>query len=132
MSLMWSWLLQIYAILATIPFLIFPLVWMIGHAAGLDNKHAVRRSTDVTMFFLIGSVAALYDQLFSTAFKGIWVILLFMLLLGGVLGNLQMRVRGKVDAPKIIRAVWRLSFIVLCPLYIILFAIEMLKRILQI
>lgn len=131
MSLMWSWMLQIYAILATIPFLIFPLVWMIGHAAGLDNKHAVRRAMDVTMLFLIGSVAALHDQLFSTAFKGIWIILLFMLLLGGVLGNLQMRVRGKADPPKIIRAVWRLSFLVMCPLYVLLFAIELLKRILQ-
>lgn len=129
MGAIWDWLSSTYAVLASVPFLVFPVVWLPAWLFLGDKKAAVQRAVDITAFFLIGSVAALYDQLFQTAFKGFYIILLGMLLFAGLLGNAQNRIRGKVDPPKLIRAVWRLSFLILSFFYIILLISTILVRI---
>lgn len=77
---------------------------------------------DVTTALLIGCVAVLFDELFNSRF-GIYGILLFMLLGGGLLGNAQFRKRGAVDAKKIFRTIWRLSFFTMSVLYIVFMCI---------
>ncbi len=122
-------LINTYATLALVVFLIFPVVGLAVYAFGNDKKIAVQRAMDVSMFFLIGTVAALYDGIFQTSFRGIWIILLFLLLLTGLLGNIQNRKRGKIDLPKIFRAVWRLGFLVLALFYILFMIISILQNI---
>lgn len=129
MSVIWGWLWHTYAVLASVPFLVFPVVWLPAYLFLGDKKAAAQRAVDITTFFLIGSVAALYDQLFQTAFKGFWLILLGMLLFTGLLGNAQNRLRGRVDLPRLIRAVWRISFLVLVFFYVILLISSILVRI---
>ncbi len=120
-----------YATLASVVFLIFPVVGLAVYAFNNDKKIAVQRAMDVTMFFLIGTVAALYDGIFTTSFKGIWIIFLFLLLLTGLLGNIQNRKRGKLDLPKIIRAVWRLGFLLLVFFYLLFLIIAVIQNILE-
>lgn len=74
---------------------------------------------DITNFFLIGSVSVMYDDLFHGNFKGFWVILLAMLITAGLIGGAQNRLKGRIDAFKILRAVWRLSFLFLSLAYLI-------------
>lgn len=77
---------------------------------------------DVTTGLLIGCVAVLFDKLFNSQF-GLYGILLFMLLGGGLLGNAQFRKRGKIDGKKIFRTIWRLSFFTMSLLYLVFMCI---------
>ncbi|MEX2414666.1 MAG: DUF3397 domain-containing protein [Paenibacillaceae bacterium] len=128
----WDWLLSIYAIIATFAFLVFPLVWIIGYGIWGNKKTASRLAADITMVFLIGAVASMYDRIFDTSFKGFWIIVLFLLLLAGFIGNAQNRLRGKADPIKIGRAVWRLGFLVLGFTYLLFFLIGIIISIIQI
>ncbi|NIK75880.1 hypothetical protein FHS15_000980 [Paenibacillus castaneae] len=118
MDLVWQGIKYIYAYLAVIPIIPFAVI-MFGYGAFIkDRKKAFRLAMDVTTAFLIGIVAVLFELIFGSKF-GIYGILLFMILGGGLLGNAQFRKRGSVDAKKIFRTIWRLSFFTMSVLYIV-------------
>lgn len=121
-------LVNVYALLGTVPFLLFPLAGLSAYLVVRDKKKAVRFAADFTMFFLIGSVSVIYDELFHTAVKGFWIVLLILLLLTGFLGNLQNRVRGRLDPDKLVRAVWRIGFLILAAAYLLLLIIGIIKQ----
>lgn len=98
-----------YAYMAVLPIIPFAII-LFGYGAYIqDRKKAFRLAMDITTALLIGCVAVLFDDLFGSNF-GIYGILLFMLLGGGLLGNAQFRKRGAVDVKKVFRTIWRLSF----------------------
>jgi hypothetical protein len=121
-------LVNVYALLGTVPFLLFPLAGLSAYLVVRDKKKAVRFAADFTMFFLIGSVSVIYDELFRTSVKGFWIVLLILLLLTGFLGNLQNRVRGRLDPDKLIRAVWRIGFLILAAAYLLLLVTGIIKQ----
>ncbi|MGG1637808.1 DUF3397 domain-containing protein [Paenibacillus sp. MCAF9] len=122
MEMIWESIKHAYAYLAVIPIIPFTII-LFGYGAYIqDRKKAFRLAMDVTTALLIGCVAVLFDELFNSRF-GIYGILLFMLLGGGLLGNAQFRKRGAVDAKKIFRTIWRLSFFTMSVLYIVFMCI---------
>lgn len=127
-----GWLLDVlvnlYALLGTVPFLLFPLAGLTAYLVVKDKRRAVRFAADFTMFFLIGSVSVVYDELFGTSVKGFWLVLLLMLLLTGLLGNLQNRVRGRLNPDKLFRAVWRIGFLILAVAYMLMLIIGIIKQ----
>jgi hypothetical protein len=123
MNSIWNALVQSYAFLATIPIIPFLLVYIVASVRGGDRKRAFRLAMDVTNAFLIGCVAVLLNQRLHTNF-GLFFLFLLMLIGGGLIGNAQNRIKGKVDANKLFRAVWRLSFFFLAVLYVILMLLE--------
>ncbi|MFC5467151.1 DUF3397 domain-containing protein [Cohnella suwonensis] len=122
MGAIWHALVQSYAFIATVPVIPFLLVYFVG-ARGGDRKAAVRLAMDVTTIFLIGFVAGALNTRLHSNFS-LYFILLVMLVGGGLIGNAQNRLRGKVDAGKLFRAVWRLSFFCLVPVYLLLMLLE--------
>ncbi|WP_235680129.1 DUF3397 domain-containing protein [Paenibacillus albicereus] len=118
---LWESLKTIYAVLAAVPFLPFAAVYFGSRLLAGDKDRSFRLAMDVTTLLLIGCVAVLFNRVFSTTF-GLYGILLLMLLGGGFIGNLQHRRRGKVDAAKAFRAVWRAGFFVMSLLYVLLMA----------
>ncbi|OBZ17881.1 MULTISPECIES: DUF3397 domain-containing protein [Bacillales] len=111
-----------YAYLAVIPVIPFAII-LFGYGAYIqDRKKAFRLAMDVTTALLIGCVAVLFDILFGSNF-GLYGILLFMLLGGGLLGNAQFRKRGAIDGKKIFRTIWRLSFFSMSLLYVVFMCI---------
>lgn len=115
---LWAFLIHFYAIFAVIPILAFIIIlYGYGVYSG-DRKKALRLAMDITTVFLIGCVAALFNKLFGSQF-GIYWIMLFMLLGGGLLGNAQFRKRGNVDAKRVFKAVWRLSFFTMSFFYVL-------------
>ncbi|MBD2844411.1 DUF3397 domain-containing protein [Paenibacillus sp. IB182496] len=122
MQWLWDGLVQTYAILAIVPVVPFALIYA-GYAAYVgDRKKAIRLAMDVTTPLLIGCVSVLFNQIFNSGF-GFYGILLLMLLGGGLLGNLQYRTKGKLDARRIVRAVWRIGFFAMSAMYVLLMAI---------
>lgn len=129
MEMIWESIKHAYAFLAVIPIIPFGII-LFGYGAFIqDRKKAFRLAMDITTALLIGCVAVLFDYLFSSKF-GIYGILLFMLLGGGLLGNAQFRKRGAIDAKKIFRTVWRLSFFTMSVLYIVFMCIGIGKMVL--
>ena len=127
--MIWESIKHAYAFLAVIPIIPFAII-LFGYGAFIqDRKKAFRLAMDITTALLIGCVAVLFDSLFSSKF-GIYGILLFMLLGGGLLGNAQFRKRGAIDAKKIFRTVWRLSFFTMSLLYIVFMCIGIGKMVL--
>ncbi|MBD2870139.1 DUF3397 domain-containing protein [Paenibacillus arenilitoris] len=128
MAMIWESIKHLYAYLAVIPVIPFALI-LFGYGAIVqDRKKAFRLAMDITTALLIGCVAVLFDDIFSSRF-GLYGILLFMLLGGGLIGNAQFRKRGNIDAKKIFRAIWRLSFFTMSLLYIVFMLIAVSKMI---
>lgn len=124
MSAIWTALTNVYKVLAALPFIPFLAVYFLGAVRGMERQRAFRMAADVTTFFLIGIVAALLSQLSGSGI-GFYLIMLLLLIAAGLIGNAQNRVRGKIDPPKIVRAVWRLSFFALSVLYVVLMFIRL-------
>lgn len=127
----WNILLNVYAMLGTVPFLVFPIVGLLAYAIGKDKKAALRLAMDVTAFFLIGTVSALYDQIIGTEIKGFWIILFLLLLLTGILGNAQNRIHGKLNPEKLLKAVWRLGFVMLVLFAVLLMLIGIIQQLIN-
>lgn len=121
-----SFLGDVYAYLAALPFGVFVLAWIAIYMKTQNKKLASMRAIDVTMIFLIGAVAALLDQVIGLSVGGIWLILLIFLISIGLIGNAQQRLKGKVDAAKAIKIVWRVGFLLLSVLYFMLLLIGIL------
>lgn len=111
-------------VLSIIPFVPFVLVYLASYyLAKKDKKTAIKLAMDVTAFFLILSVSALFNIVFSTR-SGFYLILLVILIATGLIGGAQTRMKGKVNIHKLVRVVWRLTFAGTGVLYIVLFLIS--------
>lgn len=125
MSSIWDSLVHAYALLAVVPIVPFLLVYVVTLTRGGDRKKAFRLAMDVTNAFLIGCVASLLNNRLGTNF-GLFFIILLLLIGGGLIGNAQNRMKGKLDSSKLIRAVWRLSFFAMTVFYILLMSMEII------
>lgn len=121
------WLKSIYAYLALLPFLTFFIFYFIHKLVKQEQKKAVSFAMDVTTFFLIGSVSVMYDRVVSSTVNGFAWILLVLVLAAAFIGNAQNRLKGKVDGKRLIRVVWRMSFVLLSCSYVLLFIAGLVK-----
>lgn len=105
--------------LCVLPFLPFVLVYAAGLLRKETKQASFRRAMDFTTPFLIFSVSALYNYVFSSSF-GFYLLLLVLLVLAGMLGSAQNRKRGKIEPNRLAKGFWRLSFLILAPCYVLL------------
>lgn len=125
MSSIWDSLVHAYAVVAVVPIIPFLLVFFIVSVRSGDRKMAIRMGMDITNVFLIGCVAMLINGRLNTHF-GLFFLILLLLIGGGLIGNAQNRIRGKVDLPKLAKSVWRISFFAMVVLYVPLMALELI------
>jgi hypothetical protein len=114
----WAGFTDLLSTLVVLPFIPFVLIWMIALVRFKERKRAIRTAMDGTTALLIISVAVMYNNIFSSSFGFFW-ILLYFLLGAGLLGNLQKRIRGKLNPTKILRSLWRIGFVIMSLLYIL-------------
>ena len=112
-----EFLTNVFAMFAGLPFVSF-FVILVLLSFFLPKKKAVLTAIDITNVLLIISVSAMYYISFDSK-MGIWWIVLFYLVVAGLIGGLQARMRGKVDFRRLLKAVWRLGFFVLSIVYLI-------------
>jgi hypothetical protein len=125
MGSIWKSLVDAYALLAVVPIIPFLLVYVVASIRGGDRKRAFRLAMDVTNAFLIGCVASLLNSRLNTNF-GLFFIILLLLIGGGLIGNAQNRIRGRVNTARLVKAVWRLSFFGMTILYVLLMSMELI------
>lgn len=85
---------------------------------------------DITTLFLIGSVAFMSRNLFGSGML-FWTIVLLFLIAAGLLGNLQNRMKGRIDIIKIARTLGRFGFLVLTACYVLLLVVGIGKYMIQ-
>ncbi|SEB41584.1 Protein of unknown function [Paenibacillus sp. GP183] len=127
MSVIVEILLNLYSWLAALPFVTFIVIWFGVYLFLKNKKLTTRLSMDITMLFLIGSVSVIWNQLFQAKF-GFWLIILVLLISFGLIGGYQNQAKGKTDLLKVFRVVWRLGFLTLSVLYIVLLLANILKN----
>ncbi|CAH0119576.1 MULTISPECIES: DUF3397 domain-containing protein [unclassified Paenibacillus] len=113
-----NFITSIFGSMAILPFIPFLAIWLGYGAWSKDRKRAFRLAMDVTTAFLIASVAASYNTIFGGQF-GFYFILILLLVAAGLLGGAQNRLRGKIDARKLAKTIWRLTFFVMSVFYVI-------------
>ncbi|MEK4238932.1 DUF3397 domain-containing protein [Paenibacillus sp. FSL H7-0714] len=116
--------------LSLIPIIPFLIVYFIGRGLKKDKKKTFMHAMDVTTFFLLLSVSALFNNLFNNGF-GFYLILLIVLISTGLIGGAQNRLKGKVDGKRLFRAVWRLSFFFMSVGYLLFMFVGLIKYISQ-
>lgn len=116
---MLGWLQQLYTFISLFPFVAFFITRFASYWITRDKKKSTHLSMDITTLFLIGSVWSMSRNVLQSGML-IWIILLLFLIAAGLLGNLQNRLRGKIDLWKIGKTMSRFGFIVLTACYVIL------------
>ncbi|MBR2563594.1 MAG: DUF3397 domain-containing protein [Paenibacillus sp.] len=107
-----------FIVLSILPFFPFVLVYW-GMMAWKKNRSvALRTAMDVTTFFLIFSVSALFNLTFDSNF-GFYLTLILIIIALGFIGGAQNRLKGKIDGGRMFRAVWRMSFMIMSFGYIL-------------
>jgi uncharacterized membrane protein YdjX (TVP38/TMEM64 family) len=117
-------------VLCLIPIIPFLIIYFIGKGLKKDKKKTFMLAMDVTTFFLLLSVSALFNNLFDNGF-GFYLILLIVLISTGLIGGAQNRLKGKVDGKRLFRAVWRLSFFFMSVGYLLFMFVGLIKYISQ-
>lgn len=114
--------------LSMLPFFPFLLVYF-GHYWWKHNKKtSLKLAMDVTTLFLIISVSALFNLTFDSRF-GFYLILLLLLIAIGLIGSAQNRMKGKVDVQKMVKLIWRMSFVIMSFSYLLFAFIGIFKYI---
>ncbi|MDT9719866.1 DUF3397 domain-containing protein [Paenibacillus sp. ClWae2A] len=108
----------LFIVLSILPFFPFFLVYWGMYLWKKEKRNAMRMAMDVTTFFLVFSVSALFNLTFDSNF-GFYLTLLLILLALGFIGGAQNRLKGKVDGGRMFRAVWRMAFIIMSFGYIL-------------
>lgn len=115
-----DWLHQLYKVIAFVPFVAFAITWLIAYYGyGRNKRKATHLSMDITTLFLIGSIAYMSRLLFGSGML-LWTIVLFFLIAAGLLGNMQHRIKGRINLVKIARTLGRLGFLLLGACYVLL------------
>lgn len=121
-------LINIYAFLSITPFIPFLGAWFISYFVWKDKKKAIGLAMDITTFFLVGSVSVMLNEVFNITY-GFWLILLFLLMGGGLIGNVQNKKYESVDFKRLIKVIWRIAFLLLTVMYILLLISGIIKHI---
>lgn len=116
MSAIWEWIAEFYAMLAVMPFVAFAVVWGTVYAMDRDKKRAGQFAVDITTVLLVGAVYALMKLVWKTTLP-FFAIMLALLVLFGLIGNAQVKAKGKMNVRRAFQFVWRISFMVLAPIY---------------
>ncbi len=122
-----SFLVYLITFLTVAPFVFFFGMWFVFYLVKKNKKKSTELAMDVTTFVLIISVSFMSYAIFNSSL-GFWIIILLILLSAGFIGNVQNRIRGKIDLLKIYKVVWRISFVVLIGLYVIFLITGIIKN----
>lgn len=120
----WSYF---WGTLAVVPFLGFPLVYLLVLGWKRDKRMAGRWAVNITNFLLIRSVVAAYGVIWPEALSAWWWVIGFFLVTITLLGWAQVKFRGRLSLKKVGFSAWRLSFLWFGIVYIVLFTTGIVK-----
>ncbi|WP_339062286.1 DUF3397 family protein [Tepidibacillus marianensis] len=121
-----GFLIQTYALIATVPFITFFLMYYLLLFAGKRKRTAREFSIHITTLLLYTAVSAEMNAVFEMKLGFFWIFIWMLFILLG-LGYLQQRVRGALNYKKVIISTSKLSFLSLGAFYILFFLIGIFR-----
>lgn len=121
-------LANLWGLMIVLPFIGFALVYGLLRLWLRDRKRSLYWAINVTNIFLIEAVVVFYSEIWPQAVSAWWWIALLFLSVASFLTWLQYRLRGRLSLRKIGLTTWRLSFVILCCAYILLFTTGIWKQ----
>ena len=118
-----DFLINTYALLATIPFISFFFIYYLLIFSKQEKKKALNLTINITSILFISAVSGQIDYIFNIK-HGIWYSLLGILLITAIIGLLQWKIKGKFDYLRLAKAITRLSFVSFGFLYFIFFIVS--------
>ncbi|MET3682040.1 asparagine N-glycosylation enzyme membrane subunit Stt3 [Alkalibacillus flavidus] len=116
----------IVAILATVPFVTFFMLFIIEKKRTKTATVSTKRAADVTTALLLIAVYALIEYIFDVSL--FWeTVIIYMVLLAIVL-TVQWRKEEEITFLRAVRFVWRLSFVMLSVAYLLLVIIAIMLQ----
>ncbi|CAM5786887.1 MULTISPECIES: DUF3397 domain-containing protein [Brevibacillus] len=116
-----------WATLTAFPFLGFPLAYFLVYLWKKDRRLAGRWAVNITNFLLIRAVVVAYSVIWPEALSAWWWITGFFLAAIGLIGWVQIRLKGKLSLLKASFSVWRLSFLLFGLVYVVLYTTGIFK-----
>ncbi len=123
---MWEMLRKLYAILAAMPPVGYLITYGLVYIVTKNRPLAHLRALDVTTLLLLSAVSVLWYNV--TGGQGWVVVLSLFIFLGTCLALLQWWIRGHFHLRRWLRALWRLGFLLLSVLYVMLFVYGIFSR----
>ncbi|MFV9510000.1 DUF3397 family protein [Tepidibacillus sp. LV47] len=118
--------IKTYALIATIPFISFFLIYYLLLFAGKKKRTAREFAIHFTTFLLYGAVSAEINSILHSKLGFLWSFL-WILLIFFIIGYLQKKVRGVLNYKKIITSTSKLSFISLSFFYFLFFLVGLFQ-----
>ncbi|MDR9502691.1 DUF3397 family protein [Brevibacillus agri] len=113
--------------LTVVPFLGFPLVYLIVYMVKRNKRLAGRWAVNITNFLVIRSAVSAYELIWPEAMSAWWWVSCFFLVTIVLLGWFQVKLKGKLSLKKVGFSAWRLSFLWFGLVYIVLFTTGIIK-----
>lgn len=120
----WSFL---WGTLTVIPFLGFPIAYLLVFAWKRDKRLAGRWAVNITNLLLIRSAVTAYGEIWPEALSAWWWVVGLYLFLIALLGFLQVKWKGKLSLKKVGFSAWRLSFLLFGFIYVLLITTGVVK-----
>ncbi|GBF11998.1 DUF3397 family protein [Tepidibacillus infernus] len=114
--------IKTYALIATVPFISFFLIYYLMVFMGKEKKHAFNWAFHSTTILLFSAVSAQIKFIFQLK-QGFWWVFFWVLFLITSIGFLQWKIKRKISLRKIMIATSKLSFILFSIAYILFFVI---------
>ncbi len=102
---------KLYALLATVPFITFLILYLILINIGISKKVALNYSIYISSIFLISAVSAQIKILFNYQYSFIIVIVWIIIILFG-LALIQLKIRGYINYLKLFSSTSKSFFII--------------------
>ena len=105
-----EWLAGAVALLGLLPFVVFPVVYMVYVAMRSERAVAVQVAADVTTAFLLPVVVVWFNALSGWRVTG-WIVIAVAVCAAGFVALLQWRARRRIQLRRIVRLLWRSAFV---------------------
>lgn len=121
-GLLMDFFIKTYGVMATLPFLSFFLIYFFLLILHKTKKQALNIAIYITSILLLSAVASFLKMIFDLE-SGLWLTILWVVIIFIVLGFMQWKIKGFFNYKKIILSTLKLSFLTFGVLYILFFII---------
>jgi hypothetical protein len=111
----------VWGIATTFPFIAFAVVYFVLLVWKKDKRFALQWAVNITNLLLIHAVITAYSLLWPEAWSAWWWVISLFAGLIALIAWLQIRMRGRISLRKISFSTWRISFLLFCLAYFVLF-----------
>lgn len=118
---------SIYGIIVIFPLIGYLIAFVVLKLVLKNHRKAVLLAIDITTLIMIFSVHHLVKVIFNQSF--FWLIVIIMLFFAAILVLYVYKTKGEIEYEKIFKSIWRMYFLILLVMYVLLMLIGIYQTI---